>query len=152
MQSRSKLSVLGITLASVCLLTFSACSKTDEPYRKPLTKVTGTILVDGKPPESPVQINFHFLGAPDTEHPSLSSSITKPDGTFAASTYETGDGVPEGEYAITCILKTYNMIARTYQGPDLLKGKYSNLKKPAKTFKAEANAPVELGTIELTTK
>jgi hypothetical protein len=43
---------------------------------------------------------FHPVGkdGPEVVRP---SALVKPDGTFTATTYEAGDGAPEGEYAVT---------------------------------------------------
>lgn len=131
------------------LLLVVGCAKKDEPYRKPTFPVTGTATVDGKTPDTPMQIHCHPVGAIDTENPTFSQTETKPDGSFAISTYESGDGIPPGEYTITISWQEFNLMTRSYSGPDKLKGAYDDPKTSKFTFTVK-DQPVDLGALELT--
>lgn len=80
------------------------------------------MLVDGEP-QRDVLVTFHPTKV-DPEYTMQPHALTKDDGSFALSTYEQGDGVPEGSYDVTITWKAYNAIANNYVGPDKLKGKY----------------------------
>lgn len=141
-----------ITCVAAILLLSAGCGKGDKPYRKPVIPVSGKVTVDGQVPGSPVQIMCHPRGGVDVEHPTLSTCVTGPDGSFQVSTYETGDGVPEGEYDVTFVWKDFNIVSGRYQGKDRLSGRYEQPGKSEFHFKAEAGQPVDLGTIDLKTK
>ena len=81
----------------------------------------------------------------------MSLTTTKDDGLFAISTYEEGDGVPDGEYGLTFFWGTFSVMNRTWVGPDKLKDRYKDNKNPTVKFKVEGQ-PVDLGEIKLTTK
>ena len=50
----------------------------------------------------------------------------QPDGSFAASTYDAGDGVPQGEYVVTVQWRKIVKSGSDYvPGPSLLPAKYS---------------------------
>jgi hypothetical protein len=88
----------------------------------------------------------------DTSKPSVSSTFTGDDGQFSISTYEKGDGVPEGEYILTFMWGKRNVITTSYGGPDKLKGKYSDPKKSGHKITVRAGEPTDLGRIDLKTK
>jgi hypothetical protein len=129
----------------------SGCGKKDEPHRKPTFPVTGQVVVDGKSPGEAIKIECHPVGGMDQEHPSVSQTMTAPDGKFEIATYETGDGVPQGEYVLTFMWGKMNLISMSYGGPDKLNNRYSDPKQSEFKFKVE-DKPVDLGRIELTTK
>ena len=69
---------------------------------------------------------------------------------FQISTYETGDGVPEGEYRLTFQAGQMNLVSRSYTG-DLLNGRYSDPQKSEFTLTVAGTDPIDLGTIDLKT-
>jgi hypothetical protein len=141
-------------IAFTCLLpvSLSACSKPQQ-FRKPTIKVTGDVLVDGKEPDTPVQIECVNTAGMDKEHPTLSRSETNELGAFTFSTYQQGDGVPPGDYVLTFKWQQFNLMSRSYGGPDKLKGRYADPKKSEHKFSVkEGDEPLDLGTIKLTTK
>ncbi|QDU40357.1 hypothetical protein Mal4_47130 [Maioricimonas rarisocia] len=141
----------GLFLLVLCLCC-AGCGE-EGPYRKVTVPVTGQLLVDGKPPGTPVQITCHSLTGIDQEHPTFSKTVSGENGTFAISTYESGDGVPAGEYAVTFEWKTLNLVSMGYSGPDKLKGKYNDPDTSDVKFTiTEDSEPIDLGTIELTTE
>lgn len=129
------------------------CSSEEEPYRKPTSGVTGQIMVDGTavPTAEPLKIDCHSVAGVDQKHPTFSSALTGEDGKFQISTYETGDGVPPGEYTLTFMWGKMNIIAASYGGPDRLKKKYSDPKTSEVQFTVKEGEPVDLGVIQLTT-
>lgn len=135
------------------LVVLSGCSKKDEPFRKETIPVTGQILVDGQPPGSPIQIFCHDLNGMDQEHPSVSQANSDNDGRFAIATYETGDGVPPGEYALTFSWGEFNMVSMSFGGTDKLNRRYNDVGQSEVRFEVKAgDKPLDLGTLELTTK
>ncbi|MGE5191197.1 MAG: hypothetical protein ACM3U2_01765, partial [Deltaproteobacteria bacterium] len=129
-----------------------ACSGCGESSsnRTPTYPVVGAVLVDGQPVEM-LAVRCVRLSEADKEHPTESQCFTAADGTFEISTYEAGDGVPEGEYVLTFQWGEWNLFSRTYDG-DKLDGRYSDPAKSATKFEVVAGEPTDLGTIELTTK
>lgn len=121
--------------------------------RDPVFKVTGKLLINGKPEER-VRVNLVRTSEADpsaTTSKSLpSDALTDKDGNFAIGTYEkeVGDGAPNGEYAITFQWGSINLIGRQYAG-DKLGGKFNDPKTSEHKVKVEGK-PVDLGTIELT--
>ncbi|MEX2173662.1 MAG: hypothetical protein WD872_04820 [Pirellulaceae bacterium] len=126
------------------------CSETDNG-RKPTYPVTGQLFVDKKP-AAQVQITLHDVNGVDQAAPTYSSTFSGEDGKFALSTYEEGDGVPEGEYVLTFLWGQMNMMSMQYGGPDKLKDKYSDPKTSTIRVKVEKGKPADLGAVELSTE
>jgi hypothetical protein len=146
----SRLSVLLLVLIAAF---FPSCSSEEPPYRKPTFPVIGKVTIDGAVPSSAVQVHFYPAGAVDTEHPTFSQTETKEDGSFEISTYESGDGVPVGDYVLTFIWQEFSMLNRTYTGPDKLGKRYSDPKtSEIKVSVKESEEPTDMGEIKLTTK
>ena len=138
----------------ISLLWASACSRSDAPYRKPTCPVGGYVTVDGAPPDGPLQITCHNLNGLDPAHPTISASATGDGGKFELSTYESGDGVPPGEYALTFEYRTLNLVNMSYGGPDKLQGRYRDPQKSEVKFTVPEGSQqrIDLGTIALTTQ
>lgn len=128
------------------------------PERLPTIPVHGTVTVNGVPAPA-VTVQFHVLQTPSGEsalyaaHP---EALTEGDGTFVLSTYEHGDGVAAGEYAVTIQWLKYDAFRNSYGPPDKFGGKYAD---PAKTpFKVKieqgsgGEQGVELEPFALSTK
>jgi hypothetical protein len=133
-------------VAAVCV---SLCScKAKGLVRQKTFRVTGKVTVDGKPVDH-LKVFAKPKDAGDPKYPILPQADTADDGSFKLYTYEPGDGVPAGEYALTFTWQDFKGLR--YDGPDKLKNRYSD---PAKSkFKLNVEkAPVELPPIELTTK
>lgn len=141
---------------TVVTLTVVGCSRGPKGVpRDPVTRVSGTILIDGKP-EQMVSVQLARVGEPDstatTSKALTPASFTDAEGKFSIGTYEggpNGDGAPKGEYALTIQWGELNLIGGLYSG-DKFKGKYAD---PAKSeFKVTvADKPVDLGNLELKT-
>jgi hypothetical protein len=140
--------VYGTWLLSVVLA--AGCGE-DKGFRKETYPVTGTVLVDGQP-VGQVQVALHDVQGIDKEHPTVTTGFTNDDGTFSLTTYEFGDGVPEGEYKVTFMLGQLNMVSMQYGGPDKLNGRYNDPEKTEFRVKVEKGKPADMGKVELTTK
>ena len=70
------------------------------PPRTPTFPVTGQVYVDGQP-AAELAVFFTNANGVDKEQPTFSTANTDAEGKFKVSTYESGDGIPEGTYAVT---------------------------------------------------
>lgn len=141
-------SLTGLSL----LFLFMGCGEEEGPPRKETTKLTGQVLVDGKPPDSPLKVTCHNLAGMDKNQPTISTTLTDQEGKFSMSTYESGDGVPPGDYVLTFFWGKMDLIGGGYGGKDKLKGKYSDPEKSPIEVSIQPGEPVDLGKIKLTTK
>ena len=139
-----------LLIVIVVLLSATGCGRSKGPERKIVTPVKGIILVDAQIPATPVSIACQPIAGIDIENPTYSQCVSNEDGTFQLSTYETGDGVPAGEYALTFTWGQFNKIAMTYSG-DKFKGKYDGVTKSPTRFTVIDGEPLDLGVINLST-
>lgn len=145
----------------VVILSISQISCSRAPvgpkYEKkvPLTKVTGTVTVDGQPAEG-VYVMYTPTIKIAEERPQVTSRffvLTNSKGGFTFRCYTNGDGVPAGEYALTFKWLPIDRDELREKGEvDKLGKQYSNLTKPFKTIEVKDGEPLDLGTIELETK
>jgi hypothetical protein len=78
------------------------------------------------------------------------SALTDTEGTFSLSTYETGDGVPAGEYKLTFVWGQISLLNGQYSG-DKFNGKYADAAKSEISLTiASGDETHDLGVIELT--
>lgn len=124
----------------------------EEPFRKATSPVKGKVTVDGAAPGSEIQIVCHFLGTADTQHPTYSQAATDAEGNFSISTYEAGDGIPAGDYVLVFTWRDYNVMARSYTGPDKLKNRYSDPMTSPIKLTVKDGEPLDMGVVALTTK
>lgn len=82
-----------IPLIAVCFLT--GCEAVD---RIPVHPLEGGLEVRGKPAAG-AQLTFHKIGARAAGE-AIPFAVVEPDGKFRATTFEPGDGAPEGEYRV----------------------------------------------------
>ncbi len=143
---KTKLVLLFSGLA--CMAT-SGCSSRD-PNWKETIPVSGIVLADGQPAEG-VTVIFNPVAGMDQDQPTVTQSMTDAEGKFSASTYESGDGVPQGDYKLTFTWGKLNPISMTFDG-DKFKGRYKDPKKSDFEVKIVAGEPMDLGTFELKTK
>ncbi len=133
------------------LLMFLFCScKSRDPNWKETHPAKGEVYVDGQPAEF-LRVMCTNVNGIDKENPTVSSATTDKDGKFEISTYEKGDGLPEGEYVLTFMWGQLDRISG-YGGPDKLKQKYLDPKKSEHKFTVVKGKPTDLGRIELKTK
>jgi hypothetical protein len=130
-----------------CLLFVVGCARDG---RKPVYPVHGKVLDSNNKPAAGALLVFHLIDPADQD-------ITKPlahvadDGTFALTTYVKDDGAPEGEYAVTIEWQqpSSNPFDKKKQGPDQLKGRYSDPAKSKIHFKVEKKPDNEVPAIQL---
>jgi len=134
---------------SLCVLGVS-CGRQPGIKEKETIPVCGVILVDGKPVGNLV-VTCENLAGIDKENPTASGAFTQEDGRFRITTYRQGDGVPVGEYALTCVWNPPSVLSGR-GGYDKLHGRYATSEKCVRRFKVEKGSPVDLGRIDLTTK
>ncbi len=125
------------------------------PERVKTVPVVGKVTVDGSTVELPKQIRIRAFLVGGKESPTATEpgGTVNPDGTFSLSTYEAGDGVPVGEYKLTFQLGQQNLLRGRLEGDDF-NGKYEDPEKSeyALTVTGDETGPIDMGTIELTTK
>lgn len=137
----------------LALLVFSllGCGGSNGPPRKETIRVKGKMMVDGAEPGSQLQITCHNKAGLDKEMPTVSQSMTEPDGSFEIATYQKGDGVPPGDYVLTVSWLEFNAMSMSFTGKDKLNNRYSDPSKSEIAFSV-TDKPVDLGEIKLTTK
>jgi hypothetical protein len=140
-----------VALPVLLLIAFTAACAKQASDRKETYPVTGEVYVDGRPAPM-IQVNLHNLAGIDQQQPTHSSAFTDDAGKFEVSTYEQGDGVPEGEYVLSFVWGQFNMVSMQYGGPDKLKDKYADPKTSTFKVRVEKGKPANLGRIELETK
>jgi len=130
-----KITTLAATLL-VAVLAASGCSKKAERPRVPTTTAAGQVLLDGKPLAGALVI-LHPQGAEKVEAPGAKEPIpapsargvSQPDGRFTLSTYDTGDGAPVGEYAVTVVHRPAQKNGESFEpGPNVLPPRYASAK------------------------
>lgn len=134
----------------------SGCAKEKSTFvRDPVSKVTGAVLIDGKP-ETMVAVRLMRVGGPDetagTSKMLTPSAFTDADGKFSIGTYDFGpgaDGAPNGEYKITFQWGQINLLGGGRYEGDKFNGKYADPEKSPWSVTV-AGQPVDVGTIELT--
>lgn len=141
-------SSFGLSLILTGLSMCSGCGSSG-PARIETFPVKGKITVDGQPVEN-LAIFCNRLSEADAENPTESQCFTEKDGSFLIGTYESKDGVPEGEYALTFRLGEWNAFSRGYEG-DKLNGRYTDPKESVAKFTVKKGQPTDLGEIKLTT-
>lgn len=134
------------------LVFFSAvvgCGKAEKP-KLAVTPVKGSLTVAGQP-KAKVQLRFH----PKEPFQEPTGKILAPvattdeEGNFAPSTYDSFDGLPPGEYAVTGIFPSIRIDqGEEILGPDQWQGRYNSPKNPLRTITVGAEA-LEIPKIEV---
>jgi hypothetical protein len=133
---------LFLTGLGVAALGLASCTRGDG--RKATVPVAGKVLVNGKPAEHATVV-FHPVGGagPDAVRP---RGKVGPDGAFALTTYDGGDGAPAGEYRVTVELW---LAGRPDEGPsNRLPAKYADPATSGLTATVGAG-PTDLKPFEL---
>ena len=137
-------------VAILCLmLGLSGCG--GDTGRKETYPVTGVVIVDDQPAAN-LAVKAHPVAGIDPQNPTISSAFTDNEGRFTFSTYDTGDGIPEGEYKLTFFWGEMNMFSMQYGGPDKLKDRYKDAGASEFSIKVGPDQPVDLGSLTLTTE
>lgn len=143
---------LTASLLLVCSSALTLGCGDSAPPRKPVAKVFGKVTVDGVPPVTPIKIECISVQGVDQANPTFSRCMTETGGGFEISTYEKGDGVPGGDYALTFFWGEMNLITRSFGGDDKLGNRYDTVEKSPVKFSVKSNDPIDLGVIDLKTK
>jgi hypothetical protein len=127
---------VGLLSAAIAVLAFAGCGEA-KPQQVPVFPVKGTITFKGEPTVG-ATIGLHPKTAPAEAYPSPRASVGV-DGTFKVSTYEGGDGAPEGDYALTVMwykpVKKGNDVT---SGPNVIPAKYTKAETTELEFKVTA--------------
>jgi BON domain-containing protein len=112
-------SVLAVLVAAL----LAGCGRSGAP-RVVTHPAKGAVTYQGQP----VVGAFLALHSKSGSHENAPTptAIVRPDGTFALTTYDAGDGVPEGEYVVTLQWRKATKSGSEFSpGPNLLPDKYS---------------------------
>jgi hypothetical protein len=112
--------------------------------RKPTHPVAGKVIFDGSPVPR-AYVTFFTIDHKDAKKTTrIGDAFTEADGSFQMSTYKAFDGVPEGEYKVTIVLRDPFFEPSGKLGENRLPAKYAT---PAAT---ELTAKVKTGTNNFT--
>jgi len=117
------LTTVAAIIAIVAVLIFAGCGRSGPP-RVATNPTKGSITYQGHP------IGGAFLALhPKSSSPAdvpTATAVVQSDGTFAVTTYDTGDGVPEGDYVVTVQWRKAQKSGGEFvPGPNLLPAKYT---------------------------
>lgn len=139
-----------VTAVGALLLAGCGRGGPEGPPRVKTVPVTGQVNVDGKP-QSLLAVRAKPVSG-ETPTASIPSAFTDENGRFSLSTYESGDGVPVGDYKLIFQWGQVNMMTGKYGG-DKFNGKYADPEKSEYSVKAtETSEPIDVGVVELSTK
>lgn len=116
---------------------------------KTTVPVAGTITVDGEPQKGVV---VTLYTTDDKKVPGAEVVFTDRSGKFQYTTYKSGDGIEPGEYKLTFEWLKPKKDGGEFEGPDKLKGRYSNPAKSEFKLLVETGKPQTDLKYELTTK
>ncbi len=134
------------SLTILAILFLGGCGGNDRNWKETIP-VTGSVFVDGEPAEG-VMVVFHPVSGMDSSQPTETKSMTNKEGMFSATTYEVGDGAPEGVYKVTLTWPTLNKISMSFDG-DKFKGKYAKAADSKYEVSVEAGSPIDMGRLDL---
>ena len=154
-----------LVLSAILIPAFwlAGCSGPKDPKREPTFAVTGVVQIDGKPTPSVQLFVFSADKAPEVINNLLGAphmATTDSKGKFQISTFATGDGAPVGNYVIAFYWQG-NQMPSALGDPDDPKldpaatkfnMKYGSPSKSQFKVTVEQGKPVDLKTLELTTK
>jgi hypothetical protein len=103
------------------LFTYSGCSE----KRVPVYPVAGKVTYKGQPPVGATVV-LHPAKSGDTSDVTPTGTV-KDDGSFAITSYEPGDGAPQGEYVATIEWYKYQKDLGG-AGPNVIPPKYVSAK------------------------
>ena len=117
-----------------------ACSGCSEE-RVPVYPVSGKVTYKGQPPVGATVV-LHSLNGTDTNDVAPTGNV-KDDGSFAITSYEPGDGAPQGEYVAT--ISGISISAELGgAGPNVIPSKYVSAKtSPVKVSVSGGPAQIE---------
>ena len=122
--------------ALACLVATLGCGEA-KPDRVAVYPAAGTITFKGQPMTG-ATVALHPKSAPAESVPTPRANVGK-DGSFKVSTFNAGDGAPEGEYVLT--VQWYKPIKQgtdLVSGPNVIPPRYSNPQTSDKVIKIAA--------------
>ncbi|MBP3960220.1 hypothetical protein J8F10_33755 [Gemmata sp. G18] len=120
--------------AAIALAGLAAGCKSGSPNRAPVYPVKGSVSAKG---QGLAHVRVTFIAQDRQDGPALETDVlTGLDGQFTATTYEIGDGLPPGRYAV---LLVWSEVVTDDPAPnsDRLRGRYNNRQKPAYTIEVK---------------
>ncbi len=115
------------TIFSLALWGIVGCGSAEQTTI-PVYRTQGRLLTEKGEPAAGATVSFHPIGRAEAL-PFVPHGQAGADGAFELTSYALGDGAPSGEYAVTITWRT-NSAEGDPIGPDRLKGKYADPKKP----------------------
>jgi BON domain len=121
--TNQSLTIVASTVAIVMLLVLAGCGRSGPP-RAATNPTTGSITYQGQPIGGAF-LALHPKAGAAADVPTA-TAVVQSNGTFAVTTYDTGDGVPEGDYVVTVQWRKATKSGSEFvPGPNLLPVKYS---------------------------
>jgi hypothetical protein len=143
-----------IVMAIMVIMPFGCSGRPKGEQRLKTYPVEGIVHVDGDP-RGNVLVTFHGVGE-ETKMKRRLVAETDENGKFVASTYDRGDGLPEGTYKLTFRIDVdmpgvADPRKRNAATVDLFKNAYANPEKSEHQVTVKG-AKVKLDVIELSSK
>ena len=133
-----------IVLAGICCISAIGCNNHDS---MPVYPVHGQVLLNGKPLADAI-VSFHAQeGGISSAFP---TAHTDSEGRFAMTTYENGDGTPQGTYSISIVCFRSRPLRKGQEGraENILPYRYASPEASGLSATV-APGPNELPTIKL---
>ena len=115
---------VGLISAAITAIALAGCGEA-KPQRATVFPAKGTITLKGQPAHGAI-ISLHPKTPLPNGAPAPRANVDK-DGSFAISTYDSGDGAPEGEYVLTVV---WNKLIKNGEdvriGPNVIPPKYGS--------------------------
>ncbi|MBI1832192.1 MAG: hypothetical protein HYR84_12175 [Planctomycetes bacterium] len=112
------------------------CTSCHKESRKPVFPARGKVVLKSGAAAEGVLVIFTPTADvdPAKDWPDgFPRATTEKDGTFVLTTYEPGDGIPVGQYAVTMLWTLRDATNKERSGPDKFGGRFANPQKPAWT-------------------
>jgi hypothetical protein len=104
---------------------FAGCGSSQGSDRVPVFPATGRLVYDGRPLAGAFVV-LHPRGVEQSHRAPRPHAQVSTDGSFSLTSYETDDGAPAGDYAVTVELRPLvNRGGDITAGPNILPPKYS---------------------------
>jgi hypothetical protein len=131
-------------IAAGFALALAGCGGDDTRKTYP---VTGTLTIDGKPADPGVLVYLHPQYEEKDKFPIHPKGETDAAGKFQITTYNSGDGAPEGAYLVTIEFPQRSGLSPHFSG-DLFGGAFAKIE--ANKAKPEFNLTVGKEAVKLT--
>lgn len=138
--------VIRFSFVMMMFLSLPGCAKPPRTDRPPTYPAAGRVLVAGQPAAG-AQVQLWAVDGDLKRAEYCPHGTVGDDGSFQLTTYATGDGAPQGEYALTLRWPAPPPSGRE-EGPDRFQGRYADPLMPIRTVRIMA-AENMLEAIEL---